>query len=118
MLRVGVLTKIGFRQFIMGNKDNTFFRSVTNTFWHRRTIPLGKSQSRLSRILLTASSSVRDGLVVPAIHILRFALKTPILLAILGMLRSDSSTNLFKSLVSVCTSNSPETVFPDSFAFF
>jgi hypothetical protein len=62
-----------------------------------------------SRKLLIASSSVRDGIVVPAIHILRVALKPPILLAILGMLRSDSSTTLFKSLVSACSSNPPET---------
>src|ERR1700730_11306815 len=37
-----------------------------------------------------ASSSVRDGLVVPAIHILRVALKTPILLAIL---REEDATD-------------------------
>jgi hypothetical protein len=30
----------------MGNNNNTFFRWVTITFWQRRTIPLGKSQSR------------------------------------------------------------------------
>ena len=78
----------------------------------------GKSHPRRSRKLLIASNPVRDGLVVPAIHMLRVALKTPISLAILGMLSSDSSTNLFRSLVSACSSNSPETVFPDPFAFF
>ena len=45
----------------------------------RRTIPLRKSQSRRSRKHSIASSSVLDGLVVPAIHILRVALKTPTL---------------------------------------
>jgi hypothetical protein len=56
--------------------------------------------------------------VVPAIHIVRVALKTPISLAILGMLRSDSSTNLVISLVSATSSNSFETVFPVSLACF
>ena len=41
--------------------------------------PLRKSQSRRSRKHSIASSSVLDGLVVPAIHILRVALKTPTL---------------------------------------
>jgi hypothetical protein len=96
----------------MGNNNNKVFR-----FYIVRPLRPGKSHSHRSRKLLIASNSVLDGLVVPAIHILRVALKTPILLAILGMLRSDSSTTLFKSLVSACSSNSPETVFPDSFAF-
>ena len=91
--------------------NNTLFWRITNTSWQRRTIPLVKSQSRLSRNLLIASSSARDGLVVPAIHILRVALKTPILLAILGMLMSDSSTNLLKSIVSACSLTLPKPCF-------
>ena len=89
-----------------GNNNNRFF-----SFGNVRPLRPGKSHPCRSRKLLIASNPVRDGLVVPAIHIVRVALKTPISLAILGMLRSDSSTNLLSFLVSATSSNSFETVF-------
>ena len=51
-----------------------------------------------------------DGLALPAIHMLRVAPKTPIRHAILGMLSSDSSTKVLRSLTSARLSDSPKTV--------
>ena len=94
---------------------SVIFRCDDGSLWPLRP---GKSHSHRSRKLLIASNSVQEDLVVLAIDILRVSLKTPILLAILGMLRSDSSTNLVMSLVSAFSSNPSETVFPVSFLCF